>query len=654
MAIKKGSTNINKAYLGGTEIKKMYLGNDIVFDNSFVAIPFIIEVNTSNSGTSNNNQFQFTGAEGDYDVVAKQGGSVVATFNDLSGQETITLPSSGTYVLEVSPKASNGFNTIRFASTNDRKKLTEIKQWGNVVWGSFNKSFENCSNMLVTATDVPILTSVTNMAAMFSATPSDPDVSLWDMSNITNINSMFQNTPANPDVSNWDVSNITKMSSVFGNAFSANPDVSNWDVSSANDMRSMFSGASSANPDVSNWDVSSAGSMGGMFQYASSANPDVSNWDVSNVTNIESMFQNTDLANPDVSLWDTGNVTISRNMFQNTLSANPDVSNWNASSIIQAGSMFNNAAIANPNCSNWNVISLVQAGRMFNDSALSIENLTLIYENWSQLTLQDTGFVEFGAAGIQYNSSGQAGRDIITNTYNWTITDGGVVPPPSRPFILEINTQNPGRSSFNQFEFTGAEGDYDVVAKQNGSVVATYNNLSGYVEITLPGFGAFVLELTPKPTNGFNRIAFAGAGDARKVEDIKQWGTVEWSSFEEGFNDSINLIVTANDVPNLTSVTNMKNMFKSNSDLIGDFSNWDVSNVTTMEGLFSAARKFNSDISSWDVSQVTNMGDMFRNANDFNQDLSSWCVSQIPSKPSNFDGGAFDWTLPRPNWGAAC
>ena len=37
-----------------------------VFNNAF-----IIEVKTDNTGTSNDNQFQFTGAEGDYDVIAK-------------------------------------------------------------------------------------------------------------------------------------------------------------------------------------------------------------------------------------------------------------------------------------------------------------------------------------------------------------------------------------------------------------------------------------------------------------------------------------------------------------------------------------------------------------------------------------------------------
>jgi hypothetical protein len=64
-------------------------------------------------------------------------------------------------------------------------------------------------------------------------------------------------------------------------------------------------------------------------------------------------------------------------------------------------------------------------GRMLQNSNLSVENLTAIYENWSQLNLQQN--VSFDAGTIQYNASGQAGRDILVNTYNWTITDGGQV-----------------------------------------------------------------------------------------------------------------------------------------------------------------------------------------------------------------------------------
>jgi len=238
---------------------------------------FIIEVKTNNAGTSNDNQFQFTGAEGDYDVVAKQNGTQLATFNDLSGAETITLPSSGVYDLEIKAKEVNGFNRIKFDNGGDNSKITDIIQWGTIVWSSFRDAFFGCENMLATATDIP------------------------DLSNVT-------------------------------------------------DMSSMFRDASSANPDVSNWDVSSVSDMGYMFNTALSANPDTSNWDVSSVTDMD---------------------------------------------------------------------------RIFNNSNLSVENLTACYENWSQLSLQNN--VEFGAGSTKYNSSGQAGRDILVNTYNWVITDGGQV-----------------------------------------------------------------------------------------------------------------------------------------------------------------------------------------------------------------------------------
>jgi len=113
-----------------------------------------------------------------------------------------------------------------------------------------------------------------------------------------------------------------------------------------------------------------------------------------------------------------------RNLFGDT-PGNPNVSNWDVSSVERMGNMFNDATNANPDCRNWNVINLNDAGDMFEDSNLSVENLTAIYENWSQLNLQQN--VAFSAGNTKYNASGQAGRDILVNTYNWLITDGGQV-----------------------------------------------------------------------------------------------------------------------------------------------------------------------------------------------------------------------------------
>jgi surface protein len=355
----------DKSYAGETLLK-----SDLNID------AFIIEVDTTKAGTPSD-QFQFTGAQGDYDVVAKQNDIVVATFDNLSGQQTITLPSSGVYVLEVNAKEVNGFNRIAFDDEGDRRKLTDIKQWGDVVWSSFGHAFFGCENMLVTATDIPDLSNVTDMSYMFrSALSVNPDTSNWDVSNVTDMTFMFlRATSANPDTSNWDVSNVTGMGLMFYNATSANPNTTNWDVSSVTNMGQMFQGASSANPNTTNWDVSSVTNMGNMFTFATSVNPDTSNWDVSNVTDMNRMFLRATSANPDTSNWDVSNVT---------------------------GMTF-----------------------MFRNSNLSVENLTACYENWSQLQLQQN--VSFSAGSTKYNSSGQAGRDILVNTYNWTIEDGDLV-----------------------------------------------------------------------------------------------------------------------------------------------------------------------------------------------------------------------------------
>jgi len=257
----------------GALAKRIYFGATLIWEK---AASFIIEVDTIKAGTPSN-QFQFTGAEGDYDVVAKQGGAIVATFNDLSGQQTITLPSSGVYVLEIKAKEVNGFNRIAFLNGGDLDKITDIKQWGNIVWSSFHQSFRNCSNLVVSALDIPNLSICQNFSF-------------------------------------------------------------------------MFSGARKVNPNVLNWDLTFATNM---------------------------------------------------------------------------SLMLNVANLANPNARNWNIINVTNMDKIFYDSNLSVENLTACYENWSQLTLQMD--VPFSAGTTKYNSSGQAGRDILINTYNWSITDGGQV-----------------------------------------------------------------------------------------------------------------------------------------------------------------------------------------------------------------------------------
>jgi surface protein len=86
----------------------------------------------------------------------------------------------------------------------------------------------------------------------------------------------------------------------------------------------------------------------------------------------------------------------------------------------------------------------------------------------------------------------------------------------------------------------------------------------------------------------------------------------------------------------VSSVTNMANMFRSNFSFAPTNIFQNVSNVRNMNNMFRATN-FNADITNWDVRNVTDMGEMFRSNNSINQDLSTaWCVENV-NKSSLFN-----------------
>ncbi|UOY08505.1 BspA family leucine-rich repeat surface protein [Muricauda sp. SCSIO 64092] len=208
-------------------------------------------------------------------------------------------------------------------------------------------------------------------------------------------------------------------------------------------------------------------------------------------------------------------------------------------------------------------------------------------------------------------------------------------------FITTWKTDNPGTTNSSSIRIP-ATGTYDVDLGNDGSYELT--NQSGTIEIDITAHNHTAGEIQVALRNaggGLTRIHFNLEGDRQKLLSVDQWGSsIAWSTMETAFQGCTNLDVKATDAPNLSKVTDMRNMFHRCTSLKGNasFSTWNTSNVTNMWSMFLIAPSFNAPIGSWDTSNVIFMQSMFNGAAAFNGDISSWNTSKVTRMGYMFDG----------------
>jgi len=206
----------------------------------FIPNEFIILVKTDNTGVSASNQI----------LLPIQGSSMVIDWGDgnvsthtqtgvpnntIGGNNvTHTYSNAGTYKIKISTTITR----IYFNNGGDRLKLLEIQNWGVATWSALGlfQGFLGCSNMDLTAIDIPILQSTNiNIGRIFSG-----------CSSLINSNS---------SLSNWDTSKVIGTVEVFFDCTLFNKDISNWDVGLASNMSGMFFNATSFNQNLSLWQI---------------------------------------------------------------------------------------------------------------------------------------------------------------------------------------------------------------------------------------------------------------------------------------------------------------------------------------------------------------------------------------------------------------
>ena len=342
---------------------------------------FIIRVKTDNAGTSSATQFTIptTGTGYNYNVTSTDGTITGTTSGTLSsgtvtgatGSTTLTFSSSGTYDIKI----SGNFPRIFFNNGGDRLKLTQIKQWGTIAWTSMNGAFWGCSNMQVTASDAPNLTTPATM----------------DLSNMFRDASKVGDpaTLINPSWNTWNTSKVTNMSQMFGNATKFNQNIGSWNTSAVTNMTYMFHSVTNFNQDISTktvdgtvrWNTSAVTNMGFMFYGLTNFNQNIGSWNTSAVTNMSSMFRNATNFNQDISTktvdgtvrWNTSAVTNMGFMFYGLTNFNQNIGSWNTSAVTNMSQMFVSAINFNNGCAagastcpmDWNTSKVTNMSIMF-------------------------------------------------------------------------------------------------------------------------------------------------------------------------------------------------------------------------------------------------------------------------------------------------
>ena len=596
----------------------------------------------------------------------------------VSGTAAHVYANPGTHTVSI----YGGLEAILLDGHPDAPKLVSIDQWGDASWTTMHSAFEGAANMVYRATDVPDLSRVTDMSRMLRGAASfNGDLSSWDVSSVTNMSSMFSSaTSFNQPLDTWDVSSVTDMGGMFWDAASFNQDISTWDVSSVTDTFGMFADATSFNQPLDTWDVSSVTDMYSMFWDAASFNQDISTWDVSSVTDMSWMFSGAISFNQPLNTWDVSSVTDMLGMFWNAAAFNQDISAWDVSSVTRMSYMFSGASSFNQPLNTWAVYSVTDMSRMFFGASSFNQNLGPWYITlYSSVVSSDVrtvgGIVAQNVAltdrRIAYNVTG-AHADIFE------IVDGTTLQfKPGQNVTLgttyQVNVTAAGPDLFGNgshhhiIRVTAAEPTDPLLNAPDHAFVTTWTTITAGQTIRFPvsgsgitidwGNGNTISDVSGPQTHiyaepGTYAIVATGSlerfhldnGPGRaSLSSIDQWGNSSWTSMANAFYGASHMIYRANDIPDLSRVTNMSQMFRDATAFNGNISTWNVSSVTDMSQMFRDATAFNCNISTWDVSSVTNMSYMFSGATSFNGNISTWDVSSVTDMSQMFrDATAFN------------
>ena len=367
---------------------------------------------------------------------------VITAYNQ--AELTHVYSSSGSYQVTL----DGIFYGIKFNNGGDKLKLSSIDSWGTNQWGSMNRAFFGCSNMIGTYSDAPDTSSVLLMDYAFNGCTNFNSSLNIDTSSVTTMTRMFWLSTNFNQPLNWDTSSVSDFSYMMYNCAAFNQAI-NFNTSSGTNMQWMFKGCSTLNSSFSLSDTSLVGNMSQMFSGCTLFNQAI-NFDMTSVTIANTMFYNCQnfnqaitfnapllslansmfercyVLNQPVSLTTSSSLTNTSRMFALCYLFNSPLSISNTSGVTSMQSMFSIASAFDQDISAFQINALTNAVSMLQASSFSQTNYDLLLPAWDAY---GTSGVTFHAGTAQYAAfpSAPATARALMVGRGWTITDGGPI-----------------------------------------------------------------------------------------------------------------------------------------------------------------------------------------------------------------------------------
>jgi surface protein len=350
-----------------------------------------------------------------------------------------------------------------------------------------------------------------------------------------------------------------------------------------------------------------------------------------------------------------------------TLGHLENIDEWNTRNVEDMSSLFYGATLFDQSLGNWTLHAGVDLSSIFDDSGLSCYSYSETLKGWAAKPATPDG-LSLITDGKTYNTSTEDARNQLESK-GWIIDGDSPSGPDCSPplagteFVTRWNLFTTGAGATQLSFGVETSGDVDYTWAEVSPGLATGSGTFNGTTATITGLPAnAIIELRVAPTH-FQRFKIDNGLDRKRLLEVRQWGSTNWTSMSSAFSGCNNLVISAKDVPNLSGMTDMSLMFSgctllntplninswntqnitNMSEIFRDASvfnqpigNWNTGNVTTFFKMFNGASAFNQPIGDWDVRKAMTLREMFYGATSFNQDINNWKIENVTNLNGTF------------------